>query len=369
MRGRIPPIDWLIVAIGVVGTEAVALRLLGIGNPIAGPRPLVLALPLLLALPLAWRRIYPLASELLVLGGFLLQAVVSGNAAQGAEMLYAAAFATYSVGAYASRRRAFVGLAAWVGVYVVEEFEDPSVRSGPSGQLWSSAFFGLVFVAVWLLGVWTKSRREAAAAEREAATAVAEERARMARELHDIVSHKLSVVVLQAAGARAAGAGERTLEKIENSGREALVEMRRLLGVLRHDGNDDALAPQPGIAQLERLASDLRAAGLPVDLDVDDGCDSLPPALQLNAYRIIQEALTNVLKHAGSARAHVHVGLRDGQLLVEVRDDGTGPAEASLGGHGLVGMRERVALFGGDLRAESRPEGGFAVHATLPLQP
>jgi signal transduction histidine kinase len=366
MLRRIPPVDWLIAAIGVAMTETVALRLFGAGNPIAGPRPLVLALPLLLDLPLAWRRIYPLAAELLVVSGFLLQAVVSGDAAEGGELLYASGIAVYSVAAYASRRRALLGLASWVGAYVVQSFEG-TVDAGDAGQVWSAAFWGLMVVAVWLLGVWVRSRREAGDLEREAAAAVAEERARMARELHDIVSHNLSVVVLQAAGARAAGAGEHTLEKIERSGREALVEMRRLLGVLRDDGDRDGLAPQPGIAQLPQLAAEVRAAGLPVDLHVDGDCHELPPALQLNAYRIVQEALTNVLKHAGPARARVRVGRRDGQLVVEVRDDGSGHVGLDGVGHGLLGMRERVTLFGGDLHVGPQPEGGFAVKAMLPL--
>jgi signal transduction histidine kinase len=368
MSRRIPPVDWLIAVIGVAMTEAVALRLFGVGNPIAGPRPLVIALPLLLDLPLAWRRIYPLAAELLVVSGFLLQAVVSGDAAEGGELLYASGIAVYSVAAYASRRRAVLGLVSWVGAYAVQSFEG-TVDARDAGQVWSAAFWGLMVVAVWLLGVWVRSRREAGDLEREAAAAVAEERARMARELHDIVSHKLSVVVLQAAGARAAGAGEHTLEKIERSGREALVEMRRLLGVLRDDGDGDGLAPQPGIAQLHQLAAEVRAAGLGVDLHVDGDCHDLPPALQLNAYRIVQEALTNVLKHAGPAQARVRVGRRDGQLVVEVRDDGSGHAVPDGVGHGLVGMRERVALFGGEFRAGPRPEGGFAVQAMLPLTP
>ena len=164
----------------------------------------------------------------------------------------------------------------------------------------------------------------AADLEHEAHVAVTEERARMARELHDIVSHNLSVVVLQAAGARAAGASAGTLEKIERSGREALVEMRRLLGVLREDFTDASLTPQPGIADIHVLAASVRAAGVPVELEVDGDYGTLPPGVELSAYRIVQEALTNVLKHAKRAHAEVRVR-RDGDVLtVEVLDDGAG---------------------------------------------
>jgi signal transduction histidine kinase len=143
--------------------------------------------------------------------------------------------------------------------------------------------------------------------------------------------------------------------------------MRRLLGVLREDSTDASLTPQPGIADIHVLAASVRAAGVPVELEVDGDYGTLPPAVELSAYRIVQEALTNVLKHAKRAHAEVRV-CRDGDVLtVEVLDDGAGTSAAGTGGHGLVGMRERVALFGGELHAGPRSEGGFAVHATLPV--
>jgi signal transduction histidine kinase len=229
--------------------------------------------------------------------------------------------------------------------------------------------------------VFVRSRREAvaqaartAAAERQAERAVADERARMARELHDIVSHNLSVVVLQAAGAQAAGGTDTgpTLQKIERSGRQALVEMRRLLGVLRQPDEPAAgpeLSPQPGLAELAALAEGVRAAGLPVVLVIDGDPDGLPAAVDISAYRIVQEALTNVLKHAGRASAQVSVRCGADEVFIEVTDDGAGPQPAGPagGGHGLAGMRERVALFGGELAAGPEPGGGFAVRARLPL--
>jgi signal transduction histidine kinase len=201
---------------------------------------------------------------------------------------------------------------------------------------------------------------------------VDEERSRIARELHDIVSHNLSVVVLQAAGGRAhAGAGAAdpsTLEKIERSGREALVEMRRLLGVLRRDEDDDAappsLAPSPGMRDLPELAARLRGAGLAVELDVAEL--TLPPALELSAYRIVQEALTNVLKHAGASGAAVRLAHRGEAVEIEVADDGRGCTGPGTGGHGLVGMRERALLYGGSFSAGPQAGGGFAVRVRLP---
>jgi signal transduction histidine kinase len=366
-------LDLAIVAVVAAITEANVWRF----DSVAGPRWLTAALPLLWALPLAFRRTRPLLVATLVLSGVVAQAVVSGNSAEGFELILAAGVAAYSVAAYGDRRGALLGLAAFAVGYGVYAIEDRNVRSGRASELWAGAFFGLGLLAAWLIGVFVHGSRERAALralaaehERAATAAVAEERARLARELHDIVSHNLSVVVLQAGGARAQGehAPAATLEKIERSSREALVEMRRLLGVLRQDGDDAAASPQPGIAQLEPLAANVRAAGLEVELALDCG-ETLPPALELSVYRIVQEALTNALKHGRATRALVAVR-RSGELLsVEVVDDGSPHAgDATAGsGHGLVGMRERVALFGGELHTGPGPEGGFAVRATLPV--
>lgn len=349
-------------------------------HTVAGPKWLTTALPLVLALPLLWRRSRPLLAGSLVVAGIVTQAVASGNSAEGLELIIAGGVAAYSVAAYSERRRALLGLAVLAVGYTIYALEDRNIRSGRTGELWAGAFFAVALLAAWLIGIFVHSGRErtalqALAAERERAAhdAVAEERSRLARELHDIVSHNLSVVVLQAGGARAQGdsAPAGTLEKIERSSREALVEMRRLLGVLRENGDATAatLTPQPGIAQLETLAASMEAAGLPVKLTIDGAHDDLPPAVELSVYRIVQEALTNTLKHAGPTHAHVQVRRDERVLTVDVIDDGTGSADHDHpgSGHGLVGMRERVALFGGELTAAPRPEGGFAVHATLLL--
>jgi signal transduction histidine kinase len=368
-------LDWTLALVGTALTEWVVLVSPDIGNPVAGRPWLTPFWPLLLDLPLAWRRRAPLVSFLLVVIAIDAQALATANSAEGLEVLFPLAVATYSLAAYGSRQEALAGFVALLAGYAIFAGEDRNVRSGDSGQLWSAAFFGVAAVAIWFAGVWVHSRRgarelagRAAALERDSARAIADERARMARELHDIVSHNLSVVVLQASGARASGASASTLEKIERSGREALVEMRRLLGVLREDGDDPTeLAPQPGIAQLESLAETVRAAGVAVALHVDDECDTLPPALELSVYRIVQEALTNTLKHAGSVQAEVRIRRSGGSLTVDVVDEGAPSAEPDRVGHGLVGMHERTALFGGELRAGPRPEGGWAVHARLPI--
>jgi signal transduction histidine kinase len=363
----------LVVFVAVVTEWGVFENREHMTTPIAGPRWLTVSLPLLLALPLLWRRTRPLLVTALVMGGIVAQAVASGDSPEGLQLIALWVVVPYSVAAYSDRRGALAGLAISLATFAVYAAENDDIASGTSGDLWSGAFFLVLAVGAWLAGMVVRERREAAALEREAEAATLQERARMARELHDIVSHNLSVVVVQAAGARAqAGGDESTLEKIERSGREALVEMRRLLGVLREDGTDKAaLTPAPGIAQLPALVDGVRAAGLVVDLDVGEGCATLPPALDLSAYRIVQEALTNALKHAG-AGAHARVALlRDeAGLTIAVVDDGAVNGHvppSGPGGHGLAGMRERVDLLGGELHAAPRADGGFAVAARLPI--
>ena len=360
-------------------------RLIG-PTPITGPWWLRALLPLLLGVPLVLRRRAPLLMWLAIWAGMALALTLNrpldpdfgpypGTPAPFTFVLLAAA---YSLGAHASVRRAAAGLV--VAAPVVAELS----HNGRLGLLFGSqggsadvALALLQLAAFWLAGVLVRGRRQAAelaarsaALERQAEQAAVAERARIARELHDIVAHHLSVVVLHAAGARAAGGADpETLEEIEQSGRRALTETRRLFGVLREPGEETGRAPQPGISELPALAGRLRAAGLEVSLSVDGDHAALPPGVNVSAYRIVQEALTNVLKHAGQARAEVTVGCADSAVTIEVTDDGAGsPAPPALtGGQGLTGMRERVAVFGGDLRAGPRPGGGFSVCARLPV--
>jgi signal transduction histidine kinase len=208
--------------------------------------------------------------------------------------------------------------------------------------------------------------------EGRTAEAIADERARIARELHDVVAHAISVIVLQARGGRRM-LGEHpeetrsALDAIERAGEQALGEMRRLLGMLRDTDERMALAPQPGLGRLEELAAEVGTAGLPVDVRVEGEPVDLPPGVDVSAYRIVQEALTNSLKHAGPARATVVVRYIPDALEVEVMDDGRGNGAGVGSGHGLAGIRERVGAYGGDLEAGAHPEGGFRVRARLKL--
>jgi signal transduction histidine kinase len=245
----------------------------------------------------------------------------------------------------------------------------------------------ILIVGIWILGIYISTRRaylrgleeRAARLERErdiqVEIATAAERARIARELHDVVAHNVSVIVVQADGATYAidadpQRAKRALEAISATGRQALTEMRRLLGVLRESDDTGPYAPQPGVAQLTDLIDQVRAAGLPLEFTIGGVPQPLAPGLQLTLFRVVQEALTNTLKHAGPAAAG-HVGLHYGDEAIEVRvsDDGLGTASGGdAQGHGLVGMRERVALYGGTVRAGPGAEGGFEIVARLPLR-
>ncbi len=259
-------------------------------------------------------------------------------------------------------------------------------------ESWPSLFVVTALaVGSWSLGENVRTRRAYLAQLEERARrlelergenarrAVEEERARIARELHDVVAHHVSAIAVQAGAAaeiverNPQRAGE-ALRFIQETSRQALAEMRAMLNVLRggDDGNSDAeRAPQPSLTQVERLIGQSRAAGLPVTLQVEGAVRPLPEALDVSAYRIVQEALTNSLKHAGAARALVLVRYAAEALELEISDDGHGPLRSSNGaseGRGLIGMRERVALFGGELAAGPAPSGGFRVRARLPLR-
>jgi signal transduction histidine kinase len=245
-------------------------------------------------------------------------------------------------------------------------------------------FVPLEFAISWLAGFALRERAEqveaaemrATLAERErdaaARIAVAEERARIARELHDIVAHAVSVMVLQVGAVRhklpqTLDEDRDALGRVEQAGRTALAEMRRLLGAMRRDGDGLDLAPQPGLDGLDSLLEDVDRAGLPVRLHVDGETVALPRAIDLSAYRILQEGLTNALKHARASRADVTVRYSPDELEVEVVDDGAGATTSDGLGHGLVGIRERVKIYGGDMNAGPASEGGFVLRARLPL--
>ncbi len=352
---------------------------------ITGPPWLRAALPLLIGAPLAVRRRWPLLMWMVMWAGISTQALIAGNAPTTLALTLVLFAGAYALAVYSTLRRALAGLgimAIGAAIYIVPghalEGGQPVFGGYQIIESPSVVFFAEI-LALWLTGLFVRTSRQSAllaarnaALDREADRAVAGERARIARELHDIVAHHLSVVILQAAGSRASGKlSVATLEKIENSGRQALTETRRLLTLLRGPGEGASLNPQPGIGALAGLADSVCEAGLPVRLVVDGDPATVPAAVEVTAYRIVQEALTNVLKHAGPASATVAVGCANDVVTITVTDDGLGyPLPGTRTGqhgyHGLDGMRERVAAFGGELRAGPEPGGGFAVRATLP---
>ena len=274
----------------------------------------------------------------------------------------------FALGAGASLR---AGLFTFVAVVAVITAGDAS----------NAIFAGLVIGGPYLAGRATRREREHAAAlerlsaqlraeqDRSAELAVELERARVARELHDIIGHGLGVIVLQVGAVRRLLHGDQAderaaLETAERTGRQSLAELRRVVQGLRED---EPLAPAGGLAALDGLADQVRAAGLPVEVSVEGVARPLSPVLEHSAYRVVQEALTNTLKHAGPARAEVRVRYEDDWLDLSVLDDGRGGGNGQPSGFGLVGMRERASLFGGELEAGPRTAGGFAVHARFPL--
>jgi signal transduction histidine kinase len=339
------------------------------------------SLVLLQTLPLAWRRRRPLAISLVVGAA----SAVYGAAPYpdlGLAIAPGGLVALYTAAAWCRRRTALlIGAAVAVGVAVV------MLLPGTDADVVDVAVAALALVTAWVLGdrariqrAWTAELQDRAARlERERASdarrAVAEERTRIARELHDVVAHHVSMMVVQAeAGpvvverdpSRATGA----FDSISVTGRQALVELRRLLGVLRGSGDAaPSLAPQPGLAEVPALVEQVGRTGLAVELVVEGEPCPLPAGVDLSAYRIVQEALTNAVRHAGPGRARVLVRYREHDLELQVTDDGNGTdAAGPVGvGQGLVGMRERVNLFGGELHAGPRPGGGFAVAARLPI--
>jgi signal transduction histidine kinase len=332
---------------------------------------------------LYWRRRAPLA----VLGvAVIAWAVTIGSGY--ADLGGVAIIALYSAGRYATEDRwAHVGVAAAIVVILVDGATDPAP--------WGEAVFGAVVLFVaWYVGRRIRLRGERAAqlAREQAAEArriVTEERARIARELHDVVAHRVSLMTVQAGAAKAVAAenpegARQAMGAVEEAGRQALEELRHLLGVLRPDTDPDGLVPQPGLKELPRLVQQIRGAGLEVSLAADGVPAELPARVDLFAYRIVQEALTNVLKHAGpGAHTQVQLGADSSGIVIEVLDDGHGGSEGSESaggrqpdgsdpqirrtGHGIVGMRERARLLGGTLDARPRPGGGFRVVAHLPI--
>jgi signal transduction histidine kinase len=330
----------------------------------------------LLAVPLIVRRRYPM----IVFGCVAVVAVAQWlllNQAVIADV--ALLIALYTVATNRDHVRAAI---AW-GVLEIGVIMAVWKWSGPDGRMPSFVFLtgmaSAVFVIgrnvrarrVYLASVEDRARRAEHERDQQARLAAAAERARIAREMHDIVTHNLSVMIALADGAAfSAGGNPRAAEdaarQVSATGRQALAEMHRLLGVLRDDGAAPLRTPQPGIEQLDLLAAQVRSAGLPISLALAGTPFPVPPTAQLVVYRVVQEALTNVLKHADSpTAARVTVRYQDPLLAVEIEDDGSGAAPRNGHGHGLDGMAERVAMFDGRIEAGPRNGGGWRVRATL----
>jgi signal transduction histidine kinase len=339
------------------------------------------AVAVALALSLAVRRRWPMAA--LVLG--IATALATPDAPMDAPVpvVLAQVVATYSVGANTTRRMALIGafgVAALVTIAAVRDL-------GPDQELNYIAVPALVLGTPWLAGVSVRTRTEREIALEQArieqaGQAVADVRARIARDLHDSVAHAMSIVVLQARGARRVlehdpQAATEALDVIESTASVALAEMRSMVDVLREPGDAAALAPPPSLRHLEPLVARVRDAGLPVDVTIEGVPVTLPPGMDAAAYRIVQEALTNALAHAGPATASVVIRYDDDRLELEIGDTGVGSGRAGATGRGhdaradrgrgLDGMRERVARLDGRLEAGPRPGGGFLVRADLPL--
>jgi signal transduction histidine kinase len=375
--------DWRVIdRLFVAFLAAVAVVDLSVISNREGPLWLNIAVMVGIAVSFLWRRTNTLVTVAATIGGLMIMSIWLTQPPD----LFAAVLMLVSV-AYAAGRhlqgRVSVAVLA-VGIVAMTTL---AIIFDPNDIFFPVTFFWIV---PWLAGrtirnqtslareLAEKAERARHAREVDERRAIALERSRIARELHDVLAHNLSVMVVQASAARrvldkSPVQAVQAAELIERTGREALAEIRHLFGPIRRGDGEDLSGP-PSIARVDELARRARAAGLRVELRIDGEPVDLPAGIDLAAYRIVQEALTNAIKHAGSARACVTVSYEPNEVVLSVEDDGEGPrgddglSEAG-GGHGLVGMRERAALYGGIVDARRRPSGGFAVHARLPTRP
>jgi signal transduction histidine kinase len=351
-----------------------------------------LALELLIAagigLTMMWRRKHALLVATVAMTGVAVLFTVFTSPAHAASVVFVVLIVAYSTGAHLELRRSLIGFAVTVGAIAAV-----SIIKSEHDVVFPVIFFGIV---PWAVGrvirtqtalareLTEKAEREQIAREEAETRAAAAERTRVARELHDVLAHNLSVMVIQASAARRVAdrdpaAAVEAAERISRTGREALSELRHLFGPVRKQHGDslgahqgDALGASPGLANLDHLASRAHRAGVPVQVRVEGKPLQLSPGADLAAYRVAQEALTNTLKHSHGSQAIVTIRYEPGDVVVEVLDDGVGAARnggrAESGGHGLIGMGERVALYGGTFEAGARDEGGFAVRARIPVE-
>jgi signal transduction histidine kinase len=366
----------VLLALGIAG---LAQAEVWSGAIAGGPRPLVAATGLVMGLALACRRRSPMTVLVIVFTGEIVQAALGVDSNTGFSSFFALVVAVCSAAYHARYPMVVLPVSVslvWVGVLI---------EKGPSPA--DLLYAGVIVGGVWLAGYAVSirqvrsqlSEQRAAQAEREAAwqatAAVNLERARIARELHDVVANSMTAMALHVGGIRRLLQPEQQAEReallvAERTGRQALTEMHRLLGLLREGGQAAPHTPLPRLADAADLLDPVRSGGLTADLRVEGTPRPLPPGIDLSAYRILQEAITNVVKHADATRLDCVIRYDDKTLRLDVADDGRPPRAgraAPAAGHGLVGMRERVALYGGTLEAGPRPEHGYRVTAILPL--
>jgi signal transduction histidine kinase len=343
-----------------------------------------LLLDALLIAPLVLRRRAPVVSFTAICLLLLVQTALVDTSRYGDVALL---FGLYAIASYGPAWAVWGGLGAGLLGAVVATVDWISGQNDARTTTVSLVALATVVFASWLLGYLSRTRRAYVAAlegraaqlerdaDQQAQIATAAERARIAREMHDVVAHSLSVMVVQADGAlyaarRRPEQAVETLRTISSTGRASLAEMRKLLGLLRDDDAGATLAPVPGAADLLELVEQLRSSGLTISLDVDGDLQRVDAATGLTTYRIVQEALTNTLRHGGpDVRASVDVRVTDDSVRIRVDDDGRGSTVAADGqGHGIVGMRERIAVHAGQVEAGPRPGGGFRVAAVVPLE-
>jgi len=322
---------------------------------------------------LSQRRRWPLGSLGVLLGMWVVLGVVAPPLVLFYGTLVPLVIASYSVARYASRNRAWIGLAALAAVLVAIDLTVVELQS--PGEI---VFHWTVVTGAWVVGAVAHNRESRAveaehrarAAEEDAREAARRERERIARELHDVIAHSVTTMVVQAGAAEQAlddpGEVAAALGAIRYTGTEALRELRRMLDVLRLVDEDPSLVPQPGLSSLPTLLDQARSAGLTVRLDEVGLRRPLPAGLDLTAYRIIQESLTNIRRHSGARTADVSLTWGADALEIEVGDDGHGASDGAVG-HGIAGMQERAALYGGQVRTASTAGAGFTVNALLPM--
>ena len=372
---------WLELLIVFLTFAGMLELVVGRDSPGAPPTTLWIAVPAVavLVLPLLAHRRFPFAAPAYY---WLLAAAISFG--DGVLLAFIGSLSIVGLASAFLLGNLKDPLKAGVGLIIVLVGIVAVVYNIPGETASDLVFIPLRFVVAWVAGYALRERAERAEAaeeraaqaerEREAAAriAVAEERARIARELHDVVAHAVSVMVLQVGAVRhklpdSLAEDRDALRGVERAGRTALAEMRRLLAAMRREGDEAELMPQPGLDGLDSLLDEIGRAGLPVELHVDGERVPLPRGIDLSAYRIVQEGLTNALKHAHASAADVTVRYRPDELEIEVRDNGQGSATSDGLGHGLIGIRERVKIYGGEISAGTASNGGFVLSTSLPL--